>query len=104
MKTYLTETALGVVAVLIGTAALADTKIINGCEVRKADNGNYYSRVDGGCNGTLGAFFKPSGEEETSYSSEEPSEPTDPGEEGPGDEGGEEGPGDGEGCKGCDDV
>lgn len=34
---------------MIGTASIAETKVINGCEVRKAENGNYFSRVNPAC-------------------------------------------------------
>lgn len=54
-----------IAALLLGTTTLAsaETKTINGCDVQKAANGNYYSKVNPGCVGTLGAFIKP----ETAY-------------------------------------
>lgn len=48
---------------IVGTAAMAETKIINGCEVRKAENGSYFYKVNPGCVGTLGAYIKASGED-----------------------------------------
>lgn len=38
--------------------AAADTKVIDGCAVQKADNGNYYSKVDATCQFTNDAGGK----------------------------------------------
>lgn len=71
-------------ALMLGTSTLAfaETKTINGCDVQKAANGNYYSKVNPGCVGTLGAFIKP----ETAYGTDgiardaaESEAPSDPG-------------------------
>lgn len=46
--------AIIITAALIGgialpTLAFAETKVINGCEVVQASNGNYFYKVDGAC-------------------------------------------------------
>ena len=77
-----------------------------GCEWQQADNGNYWFRVDGGCNIHTALGYASANEMRgkdlpivTEDNSEDPSDPgdggTDPG-EGPGDDGGNgaEGPGD----------
>lgn len=104
MKTLFITTALA----LFAAPALAETKSQWGCEWKQGDNGNYWTKVDGGCKhwialgyATQAAMNKdvpPATEDD----SEEPSDPGDeggdPGEgpgEGPGDEGA--GPGDGGG-------
>lgn len=46
-----------IAALMLGTTTIAsaETKTINGCEVVKAENGNYYNRVDPTC--SLGSAF-----------------------------------------------
>lgn len=102
MKTLFITTALA----LFAAPAIAETKSQWGCEWKYGENGNYLTKVDGGCKHWIGLGYAtqaamnkdvpPAAEDD----SEEPSDPgdegTDPGEgpgEGPGDD--NAGPGDG---------
>lgn len=100
MKTMLITTALA----LFAAPALAETKSQWGCEWKYGENGNYLTKVDGGCKHWIGLGYatqaamlkSPAAEDD----SEEPSDPgddegpgtdpgTDPGDNGGGDEGAE---------------
>lgn len=103
---------------ITASSSFADGRVTKwkwGCEWVQGLNGNYWSRVDGGCpihmalgygsaNEMRGKDVPPAAEDD----SEEPSDPGDdegPGDEGPGtDPGNDEGPGDGGGDDGpgCD--
>jgi len=53
MKTMLITTALA----LFAAPALAETKSQWGCEWKRADNGNYWTKVDGGCKHWIGMGY-----------------------------------------------
>lgn len=94
MKTLFITTALA----LFAAPALAETKSQWGCEWKKADNGNYWFRVDGGCNIHTALGYASASEmrgKDVPPATEDDSEgPSDPGDgEGPGDD--NAGPGDG---------
>lgn len=106
MKTMLITTALA----LFAAPALAETKSQWGCEWKYGENGNYLTKVDGGCKHWIGLGYAtqasmnkdvpPAAEDD----SEEPSDPGDdegPGDEGPGTDPGDNGGGD-EGAEGND--
>lgn len=50
-------------ALLIGTAASAETIIIDGCEVKLRAGTNYYNKVDPSCKGTLAIHGPSKGED-----------------------------------------
>lgn len=103
MKTLFITTALA----LFAAPAIAETKSQWGCEWKQADNGNYWTKVDGGCKHWVGlgyatqAAYLKSPDAAPADDSEEPSDPgdegTDPG-EGPGDDGGNGAGPDDNGC------
>lgn len=48
MKAIILTAAL-IGGIALPTLAFAETKVINGCEVVQASNGNYFYKVDGAC-------------------------------------------------------
>lgn len=92
MKTLFITTALA----LFAAPAIAETKSQWGCEWKQAENGNYWTKVDGGCKHwiALGYATQASMNKDVPPATEDDSEePSDPGDdEGPG-----AGPGDGGG-------
>lgn len=97
MKTLFITTALA----LFAAPAIAETKSQWGCEWKQGDNGNYWTKVDGGCKHWIGLGYATQASMNkdvppaTEDDSEEPSDPGD--DEGPGDEGADPGEGPGEG-------
>lgn len=100
MKTLFITTALA----LFAAPALAETKSQWGCEWKYGENGNYLTKVDGGCKHWIGLGYATQASMNkdvppaTEDDSEEPSDPGDGG-EGPGDDNaapndGASGPGD----------
>ena len=101
MKTLFITTALA----LFAAPAIAETKSQWGCEWKYGENGNYLTKVDGGCKHWIGlgyatqAAMNKDVPPATEDDSEEPSDPGDG--EGPGDEGTDPGEGPGEGPGEC---
>lgn len=50
MKTIYALTATAALMIAFGTASIAsETIVFQGCEMKQADNGNYFFKVDAGC-------------------------------------------------------
>lgn len=49
MKIFILTIFAMIGAIFLPTLAFAETKVINGCEVVQASNGNYFYKVDGAC-------------------------------------------------------